>query len=659
MSSTTFSNGTVILPTWLNDVNSIVYGGNGGALGVGFTQTGTGAVLRLVSSELKEVFTPQQFGALGDGTTDDTAAIQRAIDSLPARGHFFLPTPTVSYKISSKINFINKPGCVFDFNNAFIDASSFSSAQTALYFKGISEAIVRNIFIIGNTTNVSSGVEFDADVSNITIHAQIDKIHASSCNIGVKFGNSSGFQFSDNNVGHIYGSDSNIGIYCTGSNSLAMKYAHLEAYNNSQYGVLLEQGGGTIDYLEVAHNTCNIWFGKTSGANHNTLNRWDILGGYSEEAITNEVFIGSAACSDTNPFRESITIRNFRCTPFTSTNQQNFIQWNLNGDLILADMTFTSGTQTPQVLVASNNAYRKARVVFDRGIMDMDPPGSSVGSIIYSLANPGQVVDINDVRCNNTLTTWQNAGAVNPGTMIRGIDTRKVREYNSALLGMPGMTLAGAWDLRDLTSGTAKNLVLGGPDLSLSMTAQPQDQWFDDGLVGFYKYASNSSKNLSASNSKFAVGTWTIGAILRCGTSGVDETNWTSLGDVINSGAGNGLRIGIGNTGTAFIRGAIGGVSVSVVPDNGYDPHSIICSYVPSTSLTIYAVNLRTGNVVTATNTTSIPATGALTWANSISFRNDNCVRGHVWVAPQAITAATASNLNQRAMQLTDNWKLA
>jgi len=64
------------------------------ATNVSYTPTGTAAVTRTVDSKLKDVISVKDFGAKGDGTTDDTAAIQAAIDYAAANAlgaAIFLP----------------------------------------------------------------------------------------------------------------------------------------------------------------------------------------------------------------------------------------------------------------------------------------------------------------------------------------------------------------------------------------------------------------------------------------------------------------------------------------------------------------------------------------------------------------------------------------
>ena len=78
-----------------------------GTSSLNFTQSGTGAVKRTVDSKLKDVVSVKDFGAVGDGVTDDTAAIQAAVD---ASRNVYIPYG--NYKISTAINLSNSYSCL-------------------------------------------------------------------------------------------------------------------------------------------------------------------------------------------------------------------------------------------------------------------------------------------------------------------------------------------------------------------------------------------------------------------------------------------------------------------------------------------------------------------------------------------------------------------
>jgi len=68
-----------------------------------FTQSGDDAVARTFVSKLKDVVSVKDFGAVGDGVTDDTAKIQAAIDAVAAIAEFQRPIlviPSGSYLVT-------------------------------------------------------------------------------------------------------------------------------------------------------------------------------------------------------------------------------------------------------------------------------------------------------------------------------------------------------------------------------------------------------------------------------------------------------------------------------------------------------------------------------------------------------------------------------
>ena len=68
-----------------------------------FTQAGTGAVERTIDSKLKDIFNVKDFGAKGDNSTDDTAAIQACINAAEAAYRGVVLFPLGLYRISASL----------------------------------------------------------------------------------------------------------------------------------------------------------------------------------------------------------------------------------------------------------------------------------------------------------------------------------------------------------------------------------------------------------------------------------------------------------------------------------------------------------------------------------------------------------------------------
>lgn len=81
-------------------------GSSAGTSKIGFLQAGTGAQARSAQDKLREIVSVKDFGAIGDGVTDDTAAIQAAVDATPTGTTIYFPAGT--YAVSDEIR-INKP----------------------------------------------------------------------------------------------------------------------------------------------------------------------------------------------------------------------------------------------------------------------------------------------------------------------------------------------------------------------------------------------------------------------------------------------------------------------------------------------------------------------------------------------------------------------
>lgn len=117
--SSPFDSSGNLLPGWVDrsdltlrsDLANNTDAGKGDAL-VAVRQPFTGAIARTQHSKNMDLVSVKDFGAVGDGVADDTAAIQAAINALtPAGGRLYLPKG--AYKITSELSITNIPIEIF------------------------------------------------------------------------------------------------------------------------------------------------------------------------------------------------------------------------------------------------------------------------------------------------------------------------------------------------------------------------------------------------------------------------------------------------------------------------------------------------------------------------------------------------------------------
>ena len=244
---------------------------NGSAL-VGFLQGGTGAVARTVQSKERDIVSVKDFGAVGNGSTDDTAAINAAEAAVYAAGGGTLLFPDGGVYMVNNTGLTKKSGVDWQMAGATIKAmaQTFTAPTGLVNGSSISNFRIRDgIF----------------DTSLMVVSGLVSTISLELCYYwaieGCKL---TGVQ--------LFGIAYDGGSYFTIKNNFISK---VTAANTQNQGILVSQAAGVssnglIEGNELQNTAMDISGQYITIANNNIFN-WKFGGGITTEIASNCSFL--------------------------------------------------------------------------------------------------------------------------------------------------------------------------------------------------------------------------------------------------------------------------------------------------------------------------------------------------------------------------------
>jgi hypothetical protein len=316
---------------------SVAVGANIDSDKLGYLSTATGAVSRTVEAKLGDTVSVKDFGAVGDGVTDDTAAIQAAIDAAYAANGGEVWLPAGVYKTTSAIylkryvtlrgpeakisaaalyqgtsveggvagvakivptDSVSSAAVIFDFSLATRAERPYGSKLINLYLDcdamtGSKDGILINKVAAGEGP-FNTGFASDANelVSvcvvnaarygvNVASNAPTQRVNLTMTDCRVAFSGSHGIYLDktyDCEIKYTF-SLGNFGSGLYSSNAATCRVLFCDFFNNGQYGSITNGGNGvTDDSVDMRYIGCHIDNNYRHGlafisANNTTVNK--------------------------------------------------------------------------------------------------------------------------------------------------------------------------------------------------------------------------------------------------------------------------------------------------------------------------------------------------------------------------------------------------
>lgn len=228
-------NGATILVRYGQALGSVPSDSND----ISFQAAGTNAVARTAQSKMRDVVSVKDFGAVGDGVTDDTAAIQAALTAAEG-GTLYGPEGT--YIITATINLPSNILVQLD------PLATIQSANTGIsLLKATSKTNVRVRggklkYTAAGSTGLIGGIEF-----NTSTHCLVEDVDFEGMQFSAVFLTESNYcRVIGNKVSSSLGTHSDANDFCVYNNSSYNIVESNKCLGTGAHGVLVQGAGVTI-----------------------------------------------------------------------------------------------------------------------------------------------------------------------------------------------------------------------------------------------------------------------------------------------------------------------------------------------------------------------------------------------------------------------------
>jgi len=382
---------------------------------VTFLQAGTGAVTRTAQAKMRDTVSVKDFGATGDGTTDDAAAIQAAVNAVSANGTVYFPPGTYAVGAAG-IAVTSKTGVTLFGDGAIIKITAISTLTTAIgaatiRLSGCTRSGVRGLEINGNSI-ASSGIGLtgctDCFVDGVTVYASGVSGQITSAGGGVRNSFTNNTVYSGNGttrgmwLGNVNSSDMETDIHVAGN----------VVRNNPATGIVINSVGGRV---EGNHCRTNEGSGVViPGANGYSSKNLTIVGNYFIDNLfhgvqSDVVYTTAADLTDSITVTGNVCSQNNRGTG-TGIYAVNSQRWVISNNV--CNDNVTAGIQLDD---------RCFNVTVTGNTCNDTRSGGSRTQLIgirrnaQSQNNYGSVISCN--TCNNNTTSGISVQTVTPYTM--------------------------------------------------------------------------------------------------------------------------------------------------------------------------------------------------------------------------------------------------